>query len=368
MKKSLLLCAAMLSMSAVAFAQDDITPSNYYFNNAESFSYGPVAYTGANIGSPVWTTIGGDDIWNNGLCVAVGGQFGNEAQPYFTDLKAGTQLVNLGGEVGQVWCLSGKNSQINAKLDELGYTDIPEIQNCTGELNWFNLNWFTDPNNTPEAKDGYIHVKIVLNVFSNGMPDENIINKIYAVTDQGGVRPVQDDSGDGFSNIKANEFFKEMDGMPGVPELDGDNNMVWDPNKWMVYEWDIDCPDADDAAKYSPLRLKMEMAQGMLVNSTVFIKEINLTKYAGIPTVYLERDKSYETYTIGAGDGSVKKLEANALTYTQNGETVTFAQDANVYSAAGVQVAAAKAGMPVALAKGFYVANAGGKSVKFIVK
>lgn len=367
MKKSLLLCAAMLSMSAAAFAQNDITPSNYYFNNAESFSYGPEAYLGANLGniSPVWAGINGDEIWNNGLCVVGGGQFNNPDQPYFTDLKAGTQLVNLGGQVGQVWCLSGQNSKINEKLDELGYTDIPEIKNCTGGLNWFNLNWFTDPNNTPTVKDGYFRVRMVVNVYSNALPSETIFNKIYAVTDQGGVRPTQEDSNTD-SCIMPNEFFLADDA--GTPEIDGDNNMIWDPNKWLVYEWDVNCPDADDAATYSPMRMKMEMSNGVLANSTIFIKELTFTQYEGEPEILLERKKSFVTYTIGGEDGSVKKLEADALTYTQNGETVTFAQDANVYSAAGVQVAAAKAGMPVALAKGFYVANAGGKSVKFIVK
>lgn len=371
MKKSLLLSAAIV-MAASASAQNDITPSGYYFNTVESFSWAEKAHTGANIGIPAFETSGGEAAWNNGLAVIAGGQFANPNQPYFADLKAGTSLVNLGGEVGQVLCISGVNSKINDKLNELYGVEM-NIPSCTGSLNWFNMNFFTDPNNTPTGDENYIRVRVVMNIYANSISADNIVNNAYTVADQGGVRPNSNDSGVSSRAIKSDDFQKYYEDDPETPEEDEDGNPIWDPTRWLVYEFDTTAPESSaEGTSYIPLRLKMEMNQGNLCNATIFIKEITFVNNPDMESsdaIINATQRTYQTLTVNPTPSAIENVEVNeAATYSINGNAVTFSAAANVYSVSGAQVAVAGAGETITLGNGFYVANVGGKSVKFVVK
>ncbi len=372
MKKNLLLiAAALLGTATMSAAEEDITPKGYIFNNLTEFHYVDKAFTGANITVPAYQSMGGDEAWNDGACVAAGGQFANPAQPYFADLKAGTSLVDLGGEVGKVFCISGMNSKINDKLNEL-YGVQMNIPSCTGGLNWFNINWFSDPKNTP-VSDGtstQIRVRLVLNVYANQLSEaNNIVNSAYAVVDQGGINPSGNNTAAGTA-ITTGEFCKFYDDDPETPEEDDNGNLIWDPTRWLVYEFDTWCPEDDGETVFYPIRLKMEIAQPNLGGSTIFIKEIKFTKLTdNTETIFGTRRREYKTLAINPTISSVEAaIAGSALKCSVNGNTVTLSEDAEIFTTSGMKVASVKAGESVELAKGFYVTKTATESMKIAVK
>lgn len=372
-KTYLLIATALFGVSTMsAIVEEDITPKGYDFNSLSEFHYLETAYTGANLPVPVWKSIGGDAAWNDGICAVAGGQFGNTAQPYFTDLKAGTSLVDLGGEVGKVFCISGMNSKINDKLKELYGVEM-NIPSCTGGLNWFNINWLTDPKNTPvgNGETSQIRVRLVMNVYANSLSEaNNIVNSAYAVVNEGGINPSGNNTAAGTA-ITTGEFCKHYEDDPDTPEEDENGNLIWDPTRWLVYEFDTWCPEDDEGTVFYPIRLKMEMAQPNLGGATIFIKEVKFLKVTeNDAPIFGTRAREYKTYKINPTISSVVEntIVDTQLGYAVNGNNVTFDNDAQVYTISGVKVAEAVAGQSVELAKGFYVATSGEKSVKLVVR
>lgn len=350
--KQILLSLAMLMTAGSAFAQDvDVTPSKYKYADKEVGQEKIDGFvTGANIAAPCDELI--KEKYNNGLLIAAGGQFGNTAQPYAKDLQAGTSIVDLGGEVGKVLCINGANSKFNEKYN----VKFPQ---CTGTLNWFNFNWFMDPKNTPtisgkEVSDATrnIRVRVVLNVYSNkpGAAD-NIINSAYMVSNQGNMMPANSKEAEGVA-VTTGEFIKTYI-EDGQPEEGPDGEYIYDPTKWMVYEWDTYCPTPVDEQTGVPLRLKMEMNQGNLAGSTVFIKEVSFIKLADSSEHIAgnTRRKTIKTLkqTVATGISSINASASNGVKeiYTLNGTRVN----------AGTQ-----------LGQGLYIVKEGGKTTKMVIK
>lgn len=347
MKKQLLSMAALLFMgNAIAQENVDLTPSAYKYANQSVGQYKIATFfTGANISAPCDNTI--QEFYNNGLFIVAGGQFANPAQPYATDLQAGTSVVDLGGEVGKVLCVNGVNSQYNT-LNSVNYPQ------CTGGLNWFNFNWFMDPNNTPmdgteEAPN--IRVRVVLNMYANTLDEAaNVINTAYMVTNQGNVMPAGSNTAEGMAVTTGNfaETYED-----GEPVEDDNGNYVYDPTKWMVYEWDTYCPVSKEGeGSGAPLRLKMEFNAGNLAGATVFIKEASFTKLAENPEPILgTRKKTFVKYTVDpqaveAAIGAVEQSSGKAEYFNLSGMKVE----------AGI------------LAKGVYIVKSGGTTSKVVVK
>lgn len=350
--KQILLSLAMIMTAGGAFAQDvDVTPSKYKYADKEVGQEAIDGFvTGSNIAAPCDKLI--EEKYNNGLFYVAGGQFGNTAQPYAKDLQAGTSIVDLGGEVGKVLCINGKNSKFNETYN----VKFPQ---CTGTLNWFNFNWFMDPKNTPtisgkEVSDATrnIRVRVVLNVYSN-KPDEaegEIISAAYMVSNQGNVMPAESNKATG-AKITTGEFIKTFD--DGTPEEGPNGDYVYNPTKWMVYEWDTYCPTPVDEQTGVPLRLKMEMKAPNLAGSTVFIKEVSFTKL-GADAKRIEGNKRSKTFltlkqAVATGINSINASASNGVKeiYTLNGTRVN----------AGTQ-----------LGQGLYIVKEGGKTTKMVIK
>lgn len=342
MKKHLLSLAALV-LSGSMFAQEniDLTPAYYKPANHAVGQYKIMQFfTGANIPAPCDNLIA--ESYKDGLFVVAGGQFANPAQPYAQDLQAGTSIVDLGGEVGKVLCINGLNSGYNAAND-LNYAQ------CTGSLNWFNFNWFMDPNNTPvdgTAEAPNIRVRIVLNVCANTLDESaNIVNSAYMVTNQGNVMPAGSNTNEGVA-ITSGEFAEYDE--DGEPVEDEEGNYVYDPTKWMVYEWDTYCPEDGGA----PLRLKMEMNQGNLASATIFIKEVSFTKLAENPEPILgTRKKTYQQYSVDP-----QKVEA-AIKSVENVNA-----KAEYFNLSGMKVDVGN------LTKGVYIVKVNGTTSKAVVK
>lgn len=350
--KQILLSLAMLMTAGSAFAQnEDVTPSKYKYADKEVGQEAIDGFvTGSNIAAPCDELI--KEKYNNGMFIVAGGQFGNTAQPYAKDLQAGTSIVDLGGEVGKVLCINGKNSKFNENYN----VKFPQ---CTGTLNWFNFNWFMDPKNTPtisgkEVSDATrnIRVRVVLNVYSNkaGLAD-NIINSAYMVSNQGNVMPANSNTATGVA-VTTGEFIKTYID-DGQPEEGPNGEYIYDPTKWMVYEWDTYCPTPVDEQTGVPLRLKMEMNYSNLAGCTVFIKEVSFTKLADSSERIAgnKRSKTYQTLKPGLATG-INNINASASNgvkeiYTLNGTRVN----------AGTQ-----------LGQGLYIVKEGGKTTKMVIK
>ncbi len=336
----------------MAITETDITPSLYDFANAKIGQYPYMAkFTGANCPTPATYV---PELYNNGLFMVAGGAFAGDT-PYFNDLQAGTSIINLGGTVGKVLCVSGMNSKINEKLEDI-YSKKSDIQNCTGGLNWFNLNFMSDPNNTPMVGDANVNirVRIVMNIYQNTLSTTPVFNKIYTVNNLGNILPAADNAATNIA-VASTEFGKDTE------------NTVWDPTKWMVYEFDTWVNSSNE----SPMRIKMEMSNNELMTSTVLIKEVKFLKLTGNTNpIKLRREKSYITLNpdVNTGVDGVLGDESIVAPYTINGQEITVSDNAEIFSVSGMKVANAKAGEAVSLASGFYVARVGNKNIKFIIR
>ena len=143
--KQILLGIAITLMGGVnlyAQSSQDITPAKYKYSTR---SVGQEAISGfftaanpkaADIKNLIQTK------YDNGLFFVCGGQMGNEVNQ--SGLKEGTSIVDMGGEVGKVLCINGANSDFN-KIYNVSYSKNNK-GNITG---WVDLNWTTDPKNTP---------------------------------------------------------------------------------------------------------------------------------------------------------------------------------------------------------------------------
>lgn len=351
MKKAVFGFAMMMATASVNAQNIDLTPSNYKYaeRNVGQQTISKF-FNGANVPAPCDALV--SEAYDNGLFVVAGGQFANPAQPYATDLQAGTSIVDLGGEVGKVLCINGAKSKFNEKFG----MDYPK---CTGNLNWFNFNWFMDPKNSPvdggkEDADRNIRVRVVLNVFANKADEAaEIVKAAYMVTNQGNVMPANSNTADGVA-ITTGDFIETYED-DGTPVEDENGNYVYDPTKWMVYEWDTYCPEPDDDKLSTPLRLKMDMHQANLTSSTVFIKEISFTKLVPNedPIAGNTRRKTVLKLTV---DPQTVATAIGSIHDTANGVK-------EIYTLGGTRVNA-NAQLP----QGVYIVKEGDKTVKMVIR
>lgn len=134
---------------------------------------------------------------------------------------------------------------------------------------------------------------------------------------------------------------------------DENGDYVYDPTRWLVYEFDFYCPGKDLDGNYAhPVRLKMEMNNGNLDHSTLFIKEVKFFKHKNANTdpIVMTRKHSYITLTPG---------ENSAISQVSGKRG-----DMKVYNMAGQYVGRSTEG----LSSGVYVTKQNGKAEKVLVK
>lgn len=345
MKKSLLLMAAIVGSSFAATAQvteTDVTPSGYKWAETNAVpAISSVAVKGSNPSVPAFTTWNGETEFNNGL-IGIDGANNNNFNP--DAIKAGFSIVDLGGEVGKVLALRGAAcANVETDLAAAGVTvTIPQMSAAT---TWFDLNYFMDPNNTPTSAspgnaetlptDAYIHVKLVMNIYTddqNNDQEENSgaanITGMSFQSNQNSISP----NGTVYEGIYAYNFFvPETEGeFAGMAAYDDEGNAKWDPTRWMVYEFDSYCVAADGTTSYAPMRVKMSLnGWANFSKCTLFIKELSFTKCSGTPEVsyYKAVGKSYETLTVGDGTTGISSATltpaSNGAKYSLDGKRVS---------------------------------------------
>lgn len=397
MKKALLLAtAAFAAVSAMAEvfpaaapmgAGVDLTPAGYKFNTYGKDFIGYVCSQQMNWNMSVMYVR--DNFIVPGVSmgdghIVAGGPLMNGNQAQVDNLAASSKIVDFGGTTGKVLAINFGASNFAAKYKELTGADL-EIGSVPA--NYTLLFWHFDPETVlPYAGDDKnmpVRVRIEWNIFHTNQASDGDFVKVYANDDSNNVRPMgMDDNTAPDINVKPAEFaYRWCDKDETTPDDDstwdeGDNGALgeWNPNRWMVYEWDIDFAAGGEENPWECApRLKMEIPGANNIGdggATLLIRSINL--YAPDDTererIYKKRPRTWNTYTVGAPEqGGVEEIaiKGTELTYTVAGSTVTFSTPAKVYTLAGALVAE---GTTATLAQGIYVAQAGGKAVKFIVK
>lgn len=368
MKKFLLSAVAVLAAGTM-MAQEDITPANYYFNNAEKFVMDKTTmWTGANLPADAWVSAGAEAKWDNGYICASGGAVWDAANNTLAGngkcVAANLNLVDLGGTVGKVMCFSSYQSNVNSILKEKTGFDYNIPVNTTGNP-FFNLYFFTHPTNNINRDNGNMRVKIVYHVVPNTYQTTDAVGKVYVMDNQNNVAPIGDNAAT--AAIKKGECCVYDEDM---------EEYVYDPTRWVEYTFDTNIAANDGDTKFIPARVKMEFpgfwtAVAADQSYTLFIKEVSITALPGVKeaaNAIGERNRNFVKYEMGepAGGAGIGSLIADkAATLSVNGNTVSFSAPATVYNMAGAQVAK---GTEATLNAGVYVARMGAKAVKFVVK
>jgi hypothetical protein len=369
MKKFLLLASAAL-MATSAFAEsEDITPANYMYNTAKGISLYPNPVLGANfnnVGVPIWKSdkFNGDTYYDNGLIVIGGGAYTTTSNGYFDNCKAGISLVDLGGEVGQVLCVNGRNSDFNDYFTKLLGREINAPKQ--GEsINWYNLNWFTDPKNTPttEVDDNknpvsngtYIRVRMTFSIYSKGEPSTDAGLKMYMVGDQNNQMPVGD-SGGAYTTVAPAKFAAWDDDTKDYAYND-DEEIEYDPTRWQVLEWDSWClPTDKDGIEYGPIRLKCEVTDAVMANATLLVKSLEFIKNdVATTTDPILKDRKWTVTTLKPGE--INTGAVNSITVADNENAPV-----EYFNLNGVQVNGNN------LSNGLYIRRQGSKVEKVVIK
>lgn len=395
MKKFLLFAtAAAVSMSAAA-ELTDVTPKAYNFDSGLEVPFVntyEIEPTCAAWNPPFYFATKYPELYKDGLIMMIGPEMANG----YDNFIAGTKVIDLGGQVGKVLCFGGVNSEAQSALKTRGFDiAIPQYENNAGYLIPM---WHADPNVSDAMAGGVenaCRIQIVLNVFENEPSQTATHFQPYLQTGSNGTlgdnecdhRAVYsadfcynwgeaeaDNNQIDWENASADDrqlySTEEGDYFQGWGQ--GEAGYVWNPNRWMVYEFDVPFMNkGEEGAVESecPIKIKMEMPE--LNGATVFIKSVKfLMKDASEETIpFGTRRKTWKYMTVG-GSVSVDNIMGvvNGLDVNVAGNAVTVTEAATIYTATGVKVAAVAAGETVELANGFYVAAAAGKSVKFVVK
>jgi hypothetical protein len=276
----------------------------------------------------------------------------------------------MGGEIGRVLCINGNGSNFNSYVQEnMGAADFnaPVMASGTG---YWHINWLSGPDVFKNGKggedatlptDGNVRVRITFNVFSNALDNTAVPKSIYVKTNQGGVLPKGDDSAENVG-VRTDKFAKYYDDDVNHvedPEEDESGNIFWDPNTWMVYEFDTWCPKNDGDTDYAPLYVKCEFngwGQG-IQNRTVLVKSVEFLKVTdNTEPIQKTRKYSYIHLTNGVPTTDISTSSVSNIISNDSNAPV------EVYNLSGVRVNAEN------LPAGLYIRRQGNEASKFVVR
>lgn len=361
MKKNYLFTLLLsVVVSFGAFAQQDVTPSRYVFANQPEGAYKIDVISPQNWNAPTsWSAVdvNGENLFNNGyIAIAGGPNISGEHpadNPLHVDIFKGINIVDLGGNVGKCLVLQGGASKYT-----IG-TPMGALYKGEG----FNLNLysgsFDKDNKSPQTK---IRARVVFSIADNQPnPSESVLARAYYVTYSG--NPVGWDAPE--NKDFPSKFFALTDEQGRYVE-DDDENFIYDPTIWQIFEYDITTDDF-------PVRLKLELA-GSLHQSTLMIKEIKFIKN---PTTALQNKTELKLNPTkkpsGIFNATVQTEQLKHSIYQNNvrfyglsiGDTVEI-YNLNGQNISTIQATASE--MDINLGSGFYIAKSNHKIAKVIVQ
>ena len=344
MKKTLLFGMALLG-STIVYAQAPtggtvITPEGYQFNNLSELPIYPTYATAANFttsdrnGKGVWMILGNgaQEFWDahNGM---IGCAFVADAD-MMSQIMEGTQIVDLGGDVGKVMCWQGCNSNLKDVLVEnypdQDWSNIP-AKLSTGVKQTWNFNFWLNPKSVWTKGMGFYRFRMIVNAchhatdedIENGIYDfsgDNVIKEVYQVNNQGNNTSFiytgeVDESGDKVNksnsdvgvvpSITNDLFVKRTANGTIIPNRYGDP--MWDPTKWVIVDYYFNVAGNNEGKDENgdvtiPVRVKMGMSEKMN-NLAILIKEISITQFDGELTqdIYDLNKESFATVILTPG-------------------------------------------------------------------
>ena len=273
MKKTLLLASVALA-SLGAFAQRDITPARYQFASQPEGQYAFDEFiTGAN---PTANYANAVEKFADGYIVANNGQFGNEN--VVSRFKSGTNIVDLGGEVGKVLCIKGV-----ASTYEYG-TPMNDVL----PPNWFNLSFYLAPES--HAVDQPVRFRCVFRVLRNTPDLTKTVVNLDAYTFRNDSYVANFSKGDDateFDKANADKWWGSGDFIArydddNSPKEDDNSNYYYEDDLWQVAEFDYAASNADGV----PFRYVIHWNNENIGEYVLLIKELSATVEAeGEPVV-----------------------------------------------------------------------------------
>jgi hypothetical protein len=318
--------------------------------------------------------------FSNGYAFIGGPAFNDNADAVATFNKS-CKIIDLGGTCGKVLAVTFKGSEFNSVAQEITGNDYGLVDYSDNVFPIF----YWVPN--PEVMKAYakggdnktLRVRIEANIYSKSPSTSAEIFKAYVNDDENNVQPVTDNEAPDILITEA-EFAKRWcdtdeaefdEDVASEPSVWDDGDVVWYPNRWLVYEFDFGVAAQEgDEWNYAP-KIKMEVPGGNSYNDfAILFRNIQFYEPAsGCDIATKTRSRKYNNYTLGAVDNNgvhnVALDNNSKLEVSVNGNIASFSENATVYNFAGARVAA---GRNVSLANGVYVANANGKAVKFVVR
>ena len=409
MKKTLLMSMALVGGLTV-FAQEqgtDVTPANYHFGTATEIPWfdNGVGDTGFGFCSKwnfttnsrgvkgVWEMLGADapEYYNNkkGLIGCAGGDAASEEG--MAKILKGFNLVDLGGEVGQVLVWQGRYSKLKEELEsnypQKDWDFLPEKLSETEGVTGWNMNFWLDPNDAWTKVSGYYRCRMILTACHsipenqidedaglipyNGDPiitsfaqknnQGNMASYIYTgeVNEAGErVNKANNDDSDNGSVVPAvtnDLFIKRTASGTIIPNRDGDP--MWDPTKWAVVDYYFNVAGNENGLDENgdtttPVRIKMGLVLDQKLNNlAILIKDIKIEKFEGELTQAIY-DKNTEPFQIISLD-LAKEAGVESIGSDDPNAPVVY------YNLQGVKVANPE--------KGIYIKKQGNKTSKVVL-
>lgn len=332
------------------FAQTDVTPSRYVFSTQPEGAYKVDAISPNKWNTPnSWAVL--DESFDNGFIAIAGGP--NISGDYTADnplhksIYEGITIVDMGGDVGKCLVMQGPNAKYGV--------GTPMGADYVGE--GFNLSFFSGGGADKDLPKAKFRLKVVFSVAENvPNPSNSAVARMYYVTYTGNPKCWDCDGNKDFPG----KFFALVDDLGRYVE-DDDENFVYDPTVWQQFEYDIETDDY-------PVRFKLEL--GNLDKTTLLIKEIQFIKD---PTGEPDNRKKITLHPTKSGliDQAVLQAQLNYKVKNNSVEFCNLASNAvvDIYNVQGQKVSSLTSkDRTIYLNDGFYVAKAGNKIAKIIVK
>lgn len=360
MEKRILLISSIVFFAAVCelHAQDltDITPTQYKFSERAAGEKLEMSYE-AKWNTPPLSSAEIENMAPNGGLVSA--NLPGKLEEYQNAIC----IVDLGGDVGKVLAING-GGNVNAVYKAQGIAEIKGMPE--GAVTSMQANFYTNPQSTPAS--AYIRTEIVMNAFADPLSATGaVIDNCYNMTSANNVTP-NNDNYTAENKVYSVDFCLLDD--DGEPELDDDENYIYDPTRWLTYTYDCRAGSGNDGLSTA---VKMKLWTGNNLNNAVlFFKAINfyvISNYSQDQLILKTRKKEFAKLTPDPSKvaSAIKTVRA-AKVLTTNGNELHTDAPAEIFRLDGTKVADLKANGNIRLIPGIYVARVGNTSVKFVLK
>lgn len=256
--------------------------------------------------------------------VTVAGPAINGGSQTADDFKKGFTLTDFGGDCGKVLVLNGKGSNLGQELAKLGVTStVGEMANLGGMPVMF---WIPNPKTLEPLvagkEDRVFRLSIEYNLYHNNPAQMDAWQNVYINDDENNTPGATNGDAGVAGNMKDfwytwadksdenSDPYDQEDTSAWYDEAAGEDASAtphWNPNRWMVHEFDFPLTSADaDKGRwtYAP-RVKWEFKPDFFNNGgAVLIRGIYFSLVGDkTPIAAGSRSVTWNWYTLGSSTG-----------------------------------------------------------------